>query len=161
MASRVKLDVRDVDRGWRALARRIRLSSRVSVTVGVHGADKGRTEGEINNVGLAAIHEFGSRKAKIPERSFIRHTVDNKLPTWERLLGKLGGPIYALEMPIEQALEIVGLKMASDMQRTITKQPSEWDPLKPATIARKDSEKALIDTRELLRSIKHKVGANR
>lgn len=158
MAARVKLQVRDIDRGWKKLWRTIRTSNRVAVTAGVHGQDKGRTEGEINNVGLAAIHEFGSRAANIPERSFIRLTVDTKLPSWERLLGKLGGKIYALEMPIEQALEITGLRMASDMQRTITRQPSGWDPLKPATIARKASEKALIDTRELLRSIKHRVG---
>ena len=161
MPPKVKLKVTDTDKGWRKLAREIFGSTKLAVTAGVHGAEKGRTEGAINNVGLAAIHEFGNLEASIPERSFIRHTVDTKLPSWERLLGKLGGRIYALEIPVEQALEIVGLRMSSDIQRTITRQPPHWDPLKPATIARKASEKALIDTRELLRSIKHKVGSRR
>ncbi len=156
--TRVRLELTDVDKGWKRLWRVIINSSRPSVTVGIHGADKGRTEGQINNVGLAAIHEFGSRKANIPERSFIRLTVDTKLKSWERLLGKLGPDIYTKGMPVERALAVVGLRMASDMQRTITSQPSQWPPLKPATIRRKASEKALIDTRELLRSIKHKVG---
>ena len=155
--TRVKFKVTDTDKGWKRLRRVIFGASRPEVTVGVHGAEKGRTEGAINNVGLAAIHEFGSRLASIPERSFIRLTVDEKLKSWERLLTKLGGSLYALELSTEQALNIVGLRMASDMQRTINKQPSVWDDLKPATIARKASNKALIDTRELLKSIKHQV----
>lgn len=154
--SRTTLTVTDTDRGWRKL-RRLIFGGRPSVTVGIHGAEKGRTEGAINNVGLAAIHEFGSALAGIPERSFIRLTVDEQLKTWERLLNKLGGSIYALELGTEQALNIMGLRMASDMQRTISKQPSVWDDLKPATIRAKASNKALIDTRELLRSIKHKT----
>jgi len=155
--SRVKFHVTDTDKGWKRLRRLIFGASRPEVTVGVHGADKGRTDGAINNVGLAAIHEFGSRLASIPERSFIRLTVDEKLKTWERLLTKLGGSLYALELTTEQVLNIVGLRMASDMQRTINKQPPTWETLKPATIARKASNKALIDTREMLKSIKHKV----
>ena len=155
--TRVTLKVKDTDRGWNKLARVIRLSGRPSVTAGVHGTEKGRTVGEINNVGLAAIHEFGAPLANVPERSFIRSTVDDKLKSWKRLLTKLGGSIYALEMPVEQALNVVGLRMASDIQRTINKGRSDWADLKPATIARKASTKALIDTRELLRSIKHHV----
>lgn len=157
--SRVKLDVIDTDRGWRRLRRIIFGSGRPEVTVGIHGAEKGRTDGEINNVGLAAIHEFGAPLASVPERSFIRLTVDEKLKSWERLLTALGGKLYALELSTKQVLDTVGLKMASDMQRTISKQPSQWEDLKPATIARKASNKALIDTRELLRSIKHQVSA--
>ncbi len=157
--TRVKLDIRDTDKGWKKLGRVIRLSGRPSVTAGIHGRDKGRTEGAINNVGLAAIHEFGAPQANIPERSFIRSTVDDQLKTWQHLLGKLGGSIYALELPVEGALEIVGLKMSSDIQRTINKGNPDWDALKPATIARKASAKALIDTRELLRSVKHYVGS--
>ncbi len=155
--TRVKLSVTDTDKGWDRLWRVILNSSRPSVTAGVHGEDKGRTEGAINNVGLAAIHEFGSELASIPERSFIRSTVDDKIKSWERLLGKIGGSIYALEMSTEQALNIMGLRMASDIQRTINRGRSDWEALKPATISRKDSTKALIDTRELLRSIKHRV----
>ncbi len=157
--TRVRLDVVDTDRGWKRLGRVIRLSGRPSVTAGIHGADKGRSEGAINNVGLAAIHEFGAPQANVPERSFIRSTVDDKLPVWRRLLTKLGGSIYALELPVEQALNVVGLRMASDIQRTINKGRPEWDDLKPRTIARKASAKALIDTRELLRSVKHYVGS--
>ncbi len=155
--TRVKFRVTDTDKGWKRLRRVIFGASRPEVTVGVHGEDKGRTEGAINNVGLMAIHEFGSRIANIPERSVIRLTVDEKLKSWERLLTKLGGSLYALELSTEQVLNILGLRMASDMQRTINKQPSTWDDLKPATIARKASNKALIDTRELLKSIKHRV----
>lgn len=158
--TRIKVDVVDADRGWKRLGRIIRLARRPSVTVGIHGRDKGRSEGAINNVGLAAIHEFGAPLANVPERSFIRSTVDSELKVWQRLLGKLGGSIYALELPVEGALEIVGLKMSSDIQRTINKGRPEWDDLKPATIARKASAKALIDTRELLRSVKHYVGSN-
>lgn len=157
--TRVRLDVRDTDRGWKRLGRVIRLAGRPSVTAGIHGRDKGRSEGAINNVGLAAIHEFGAPLANVPERSFIRSTVDDKLKSWQRLLNRLGGSIYALEMPVEQALNVMGLRMASDIQRTINKGRPEWDDLKPATIARKASAKALIDTRELLRSVKHYVGS--
>ncbi len=158
------MTVKDIDKGWKQLGETIRKSGNLSVTVGVHGRDKGRTDGAINNVGLAAVHEFGSPQASIPERSFVRSTVDARIAdrVWTRKINKLGSAIYAGTMSVRQALEIMGLTMSRSIQRTISTSgdsaSANWQDLKPATIARKASEKALIDTRELLKSVKHYVG---
>lgn len=157
--SRAKLVVSDRDLGWDKLGREIRKSARTRVTAGIHSADRGRTQGSLDNVQLGVIHEFGKPQVGIPERSFIRLTVDEKLKSWQRLLATLAGKVYALELTEVQALNIIGLRMASDIQNTITKQPGSWDDLKPATIARKGSTQALIDTRELIRSIRHRLVA--
>ena len=163
--SRVKFVVSDKDLGWDKLGREIQKSSQIHVTAGVHGSDRGRTVGAIDNVQLATVHEFGAPQVGIPERSWLRSTVDARLRDgrWPRLLAKVSGDVYATTMSTRQALNIMGLAMASSLRRTIdtsgASAGAHWPNLKPATVARKGSAKALIDTRELIRSIRHRVVA--
>lgn len=157
MAKPLRIKVTDRDRGWKDLQKQIRGSSRQHATAGIHGDENSRSESGLGNVGLMAVHEFGSSTAGIPERSVIRKTVDDKIEDYRKALRILGGRIYADGMPVRQALDIAGTKMASDMRRTIDRQPGDWPTLKPATVARKASAKKLVDLRELLKSFKHKV----
>ena len=149
--------MRDRDLGWNALGREIIQSSRKNVTVGVHSSSNGRAKGSIGNVALATIHEFGSPQAGIPERSFIRLTTETEQRKWMGILNVLGGKIYRRQMTVAIALRIMGLQMETDTKRTIDRQPGNWPRLRAGTVAAKSSAKMLIDTRELLRSISHKV----
>jgi hypothetical protein len=51
--------VKDQDLGWKKIKKTIRAADGWTVTVGVHGTEQGRP-GEIDNIALAAIHEFGT-----------------------------------------------------------------------------------------------------
>lgn len=140
-----------------------------SVTVGVFG-DKGSMVVEGDNSGmtvadLAAIHEFG---LGVPERSFIRSYFDANEDRIRQMLVKLvevrikkavatGKPITDAER--RQILDQIGLKIVGEIQARISSKEIVQD-LKPATIDRKGSDVALIDTGQLRASITHetKVG---
>jgi len=59
MALRSKVKVKDRDRGWKKLRRE--LQKRPQATeVGVRGEQGARREGDIDNVTLGAVHEWGA-----------------------------------------------------------------------------------------------------
>ena len=171
MAARspVRIRVRDTDKGWKKLRREV-LASPKFVTIGIHGEQDARGSG-IGNVALMAIHEFGSERAGIPERSVIRRTIDNELAAngastkiggtrVGRLIQRLGKSVYKGKITLDQALNTLGLRVAADMRRTIDRTPSNWPALKPATIAAREfgGSKPLLDLGELKKAIQHKVG---
>ena len=160
---RFKVRVRDRDRGWRKLVRKV-FDRKKFVTVGVHGEQNARGDGLAGNVLIMTVHEFGSERAGIPQRSVIRSTLDKNQVQYRRLMHTLGERVYQAKRPTlstKQALEILGAKVASDMRQTIARTPGQWPALKPATIAAREfgGSKPLLDRAELQRSIKHKVGA--
>ncbi len=115
----------------------------------------------IDLVTLAAIHEFGSPAAGIPERSFIRRTLDQKHGEIAALAGKLAKAIVYNKISHASALEILGQFLAAEIKKTIA--DTIPPPLKPATIAArkrqfgKASSKPLIATGQLRAAVSHKV----
>jgi hypothetical protein len=156
--NRTIVRVRDRDRGWSKLRRQV-FGLDKHVTVGVHGEDDSRKGGAIGNVELMTVHEFGSDRAGIPERSVIRYTIDRNVTQYRRFIKALGQQVYRVRITTKQALEILGLKVASDMRRTIDKTPGAWPALEAATVAAREygGSKPLVDRKELQKSIKHKV----
>lgn len=158
--NRTIVRVRDTDRGWRKLRREV-FGLNKYVTVGVHAEDDSRKDGTIGNVELMTVHEFGSERAGIPERSVIRYTIDKYEMQYRRLIKALGNQVYSVRINTKMALEILGAKVASDMRRTIDKTPASWERLKAATLRSREhgGSKPLLDRADLQRSIKHKVFA--
>lgn len=104
---------------------------------------------------LAAVHEYGSKDSHIPERSFIRSTVDKNQKRYQKLLSMLGGKILEQKLSAKQAMTQLGEVVSADMKETIN---AGIDPaLNPATIKRKGSSKALIHTGRLKGNISHEV----
>lgn len=157
-SNRTIVRVRDRDRGWNKLRRQV-FGLQKHVTVGVHGEDDARKDGAIGNVELMTVNEFGSERAGIPERSVIRYTIDRNVAAYRRLMKALGNQVYRVSLTTKQALELLGIKVASDMRRTIDKTPGVWPGLAAATIASREfgGSKPLLDRAEMQRSIKHKV----
>ncbi len=125
------------------------------VDVGVLG---GTHEGDgevISNIALARIHEYGTET--IPERSFIRSTLFEQRPAIIELIKILKHDIYTGKTTVEKALGEIGLQVQTLIRGKINDGDSTWEPLKPSTIARKGSDKPLIDTGQLLKSIVFKV----
>ena len=146
--------VKDIDKGWKALMASVTKSTGThTLRVGVF-ADQPRTEGQLTNPEIATVHEYGSPAANIPERSFIRSTVDKNREAYNATVRKIAGLILDGK-DTEPALNLFGMRVANDIKRTI--QQGIPPPLQPETVARKGSTKPLVDTGQLLSSITWKV----
>lgn len=150
-------NVKDVDLGYDAFMRRMQKHMRgPNVTVGIQGTEAAQDRGfGETNVTIAAVHEFGSRDGKIPQRSFIRATIDRERELIRRMLGKAavavatGGNAY-------RAVGVVGEKVKSEMVKTIDRSIG-LKPLADSTIEAKGSSRPLIDTSQLKNSITWKA----
>lgn len=158
--------VRDKDLGLAAIMREVKNAHGHHVAIGVLGEQAAEAvDGELNLAALATIHEFGaenagaSRTVTIPERSFLRDTVDDPVR------GK-----HILEFAEKELARIVdskgrhtaqaafnrfGLYATNQVQRRIERR--ELLPNAPATIAKKGSDTPLIDDGHLKNAITHDV----
>ena len=135
------------------------------VKVGILGKDfdvQKKTSGEKTTwpktVGAVAVYnEFGTEK--IPERSFVRWTADNRRPKWQTLSEHLRKPVIMGQAPVKKALGLMGAVIQGDMQARISSNVPP--PNSPATIARKgkgsDSTTTLIDTGQMRASVHYEV----
>lgn len=140
---------------WKEL--RTRLPKGSVLQVGVL-AGAGNAAGGISMIELAAIHEFGSPKNNIPQRSFIRSTLGRAeiVQQFKQMTARFAKQIVDGKLTEAQALGLLGAWMASQVKMTIKKRMTTGpDPqaLKPATIARKKSDLPLVDTGRLINAI--------
>jgi len=127
------------------------------VKVGVLQKDAGkkRQGDKFTLAQVAAVQEFGSSNGNIPERSYIRSTMDEKRKEISFLSDKLIGQILAGKMTVSRALKIMGLDIAAKIKGKITnlREPANA----PSTVRRKGSSNPLVDTGRLRSSINSKV----
>lgn len=146
--------VRVVDRGANALLRRLAKSREVA-RVGIldDSPKKARdgAGGRYSLVEVAAVHEFGAPAAGIPQRSFIRATVDLNAGEIARLQHATMTAVVQGKVTLRQGLDRIGMKVAAMMQKRIA--AGIEPPNAASTIARKGSSKPLVDTGQLRSSI--------
>jgi hypothetical protein len=118
------MTVLDRDRGFRALQRRLRGSGRRRVTVGIHEDVGGEPRGDATLADIGFFNEFGT--VDIPERSFLRATVDEGEGKIRALQRKLGRAVISnrTRMDPRRALEILGLSTVRAAQRRSSPMPS-------------------------------------
>lgn len=102
---------------------------------------------------VAFYNEFGTED--IPERSFLRSTVDENNRKYAKLYEQLMGKVMEGKLSVERAMGLLGEKARSDVRKTI--RSSVPPPNAPATLARKKSTKTLVDTGQLSQSITYEV----
>lgn len=112
-------------------------------------------KGTITMAQLGAIHEFGSSDGRIPERSFMRSSVDASKKKLETMLSKLSAQVLDGKMGKKQALGLVGTFVQNLFRAKIT--AGVPPPNKPSTVKRKGSSKPLVDTGQLLGAIDFEV----
>lgn len=100
---------------------------------------------------IAAIHEFGSKDGRIPERSFMRSSIDGNQKQLEDLIKKLTAKIVDKRMSTVVALGLIGQFLRDKMVSKIN--AGVPPPNAPYTIEKKGSSKPLIDTGQLKGSI--------
>lgn len=105
------------------------------------------------NVEIAVIHEFGAPEAGIPERSFVRSSYERNKETYVRMFRNLLAEVFEGKEKIGRALGKVALKAATDIRKGVTDGAGIPPPLAPETIARKGSDRPLVDTGQMLKSI--------
>jgi hypothetical protein len=129
--------------------------------VGKHGPVKQSGE-PLTIAEIAAVHEFGSRDGKIPERSFMRSTFDEKRGEYVELMRKLLVQLVEQKIDVEKLLKIVGMRVSMDMRRKI--QSGEIKPPNAfSTIMRKSRpilarRKIKADARDRVRRFRDRKG---
>lgn len=130
--------VKERDRGMKEIFKRVRdMHGDVKVAVGIRGESaydrvKSIKEGGIYVapdalllVDIATIHEYGteSKGGYIPERSFIRATVDDNRLRYEDFLYRMALQILDPKKKLDpkRALALLGELVKSDIQRRIRK----------------------------------------
>jgi hypothetical protein len=102
-------------------------------------------------VQVAAVHEFGSRDGRIPERSWLRAPFDRHRKQYERVMLAGIGRVVDGALTLRDLLETVGAVVVGDLQENIAAGIAPANA--PYTIARKGSSTPLIDTGRFRQSI--------
>lgn len=100
----------------------------------------------------AMWNEYGTSRG-IPARPFLRNTLYENEAAWSVFIGPKIAALISHPANVQQSL---GQKMAADIRRTIDR--GGFAPLAPATIAKKHSDKALVDTSDMYDSITWRKG---
>jgi phage gpG-like protein len=163
-------EVVDRDLGWSNLARELGSIGQPGVYVGIL-QDRGSEvseDGEITLAGYAAVNEFGSEDGRVPERSFLRSTVDDNQATYEALLADATGDAVDAMIrstgtgaglaSLERSLGRLGIRVQRDVQDRIRAGGTPSIPNAPLTLARKyPATHPLIHTGRMRQSISFKV----
>jgi len=151
--------VTDIDHGYKKLlARMTELTKRPrGVYVGVRSKDGVEIEPgeELNLAQIAAVNEFGSEDGHVPERSYLRSTLDENQEKYEKMLIDASVAYVTGKRDLDTSLKVLGVIAVSDVQRKIVKLRAP--PNAPATIARKGSSNPLIADGRLHASIDYKL----
>lgn len=147
----------DRDRGYRRILRNLRRLSGVdaAVFVGIRAGVAPAADGTSMAL-IAAVNEFGSSDGHVPERSFLRSTIDENRPAYMKLLERATGrAVDKGRGAMKRELGLVGARVAADVQRKIValKDPANA----PSTIAAKGSSNPLVDLGRLRQSISFEV----
>ena len=150
--------VRIIDHGWDRIMRFFwKYQSGIGAQVGIQGVEAMANREGISNAELAAVHEYGTKDGRIPERSFLRSTFDEELPYYKRTVDRMGE-----EMPkamkkgileaafVEGELMLIGEEFRKDILDNINR--GIYPYLKPVTIKRKDGETTPLINSGQLRS---------
>ena len=161
------IKVKLIDHGWDAIKQRVGAlrGSGAVVNVGVQGAQAAANHqgGRLTVAQLATIHEFGKvihqprmrRTIVIPERSFLRATVDLYRDAIARRQVLLSQGYILGKFDLKPAMELLGQYVVGLIKQRIANGIPPANS--PYTIANKGSSKPLIDTGQLRNSITYTV----
>lgn len=155
---RVSVKVKDVDKGYAAMMKRINDCKEASLVVGLMAGKgdephKGTPGTTVLQIGV--IHEFG---LGVPERSFIRGWFDVFNPTAKKQISVVLESVVAGKRTKAEALELLGVRFVGEAQKFMVTGP--FAPLAPSTIRAKGSSKPLIDTGQMRSSITYRIEAS-
>jgi phage gpG-like protein len=133
----------------------LKATGKRTVKVGIFGdaAEEAHEGTPLSNVEIASVHEFGA--GNVPQRSFIRSTVDKQERQVRDVQRRIGRGIVRGTLNEEKGLGLLGTFLVAEIQKSI--QAGIPPELEAATSARKGSSTPLIDTGQLIQSIAWEV----
>lgn len=137
----MKPQLKVVDRGWKRLSKLYRKTvPGVASQVGIQGPEAfavAPDHGDMTNIYLGSIHEFGTKDKRIPERPFMRQTFDKHSARYQRELEKIAKDFFG-GIPADPYVRMLGEDYRDDIVQAIaSRQFREW---KESTRLRKEME---------------------
>jgi hypothetical protein len=157
----------DRDLGYDALLGQLGDLGHPRVLVGIQQDDGSEMsdDGEITLAGYAAVNEFGSNDGHVPERSFLRSTVDERQAEYQGELDKaaghmidetIRGGVTAGQRALENDLKGLGEDAVGHVKKKI--RDLRAPPNAPSTLAKKyPGNNPLIETGRMRQNISKKV----
>lgn len=104
---------------------------------------------------VGAQNEFGVPSQNIPERSFLRSTLEEKKDKYKKDMTQVAEGVIKRGRSARQGAGLLGQQLQGDIQKKIVavKEP----PNSPMTIKKKKSSNPLIDTGHMIQSIRYEV----
>ena len=103
----------------------------------------------------AAENEFGTKD--IPERSFMRATIDEHKADIISFIRRMIPAALTGKLPEKDMMRKIGRYVKELIEHKIATASSWATPLAPSTVAKKGHTRPLIETYEMITSIKFKV----
>lgn len=114
-----------------------------------------RVFGGLNNANILAIMEAGSPANNIPSRVLLKAVHEKYKDRINRyFLDIFKALVEGNETQADFLMEELALRMQTWSQKFFTDSDNNWKPNAPSTIKRKGSDRPLIDTGELRKSIR-------
>lgn len=147
-----KVTQRVIDKKWKKIVKNFPAFDKSILKVGIQN-DAGENSNGQSIAEYAARNEYGSRQ--IPERSFIRSTIDEKRSQIFKLIENQFDQTLQLKESPQRALETIGIYTEKEIKRKITSLRQPFNS--PVTIERKGSSNPLIDTGLMRQSIRYNI----
>lgn len=163
---KVTANIKEVDKGYNRLKQTLSKLNRGqnSVDVGLFGEGKVKETAKSSKaksitapelVIIGATHEFGSPQKNIPERSYLRATLQEHKDEVTALFSQRVPELLLKGEDVKKFLDKIGVWFTGLVQKKIVTGP--FKKLKQKTIDAKGSSKPLIDTGRLRQSITYRV----
>lgn len=139
---------------WDQIRETVAQLGRAEVRAGVVGAKATEPHGNTgqDNAEIALWMEYGTKA--LPERSFIRKTLDDPAVQTElaAMMADLTGRAILGQISRDEVLAQVGAWVAERIKRTI-EDDKVTPELQPSTVAHKGSNKVLVESHQLVNAI--------
>ncbi len=161
MAAKIKMNMKWTDQGWARLYSNMMKDSSVHAAAGVVGpvAEQAHPlRGNISIGAVAMMNEFGSAKAGVPERSFIRSSLlysPKAKQEFRYLMADVSLDIMQRNIPRAVAMKKVGEWAVRRIKEAILSSipPEQAD----STVANKGHDHTLVHTGTLYDSIGYEI----
>jgi len=145
--------VEDRDHGWDRIKAEARKAAGSFVSAGIHATDSAPNNGTTTAM-VGAFHEFG---LGVPERPWLSTAIDDNRDEIEDMTDRLYDGILAGRVTTERSLRLIGQNLEDRIKGKINEGDGAWPALSDATIERKGSAKPLVDTGQMVQSIRYRV----
>lgn len=144
--------IKDIDHGWKAIVKELKNGAGAYTKVGLQeGSKRNEQSNHSSMVTIGVAHEYGNER--VPERSFLRSTHDEQRGAISGLMAAEYTAILSGRSTFKRSLFLIGEWFESRIKEKI--RTNIAPVLNPSTIAKKRSTLALVDTGQMINSIRH------